>query len=143
MIFIISGSALLIFVCVNIYKASYYYYYIEDVAGVPGVGYDTGKISHRSKPREIMEYTKPMVLKLPSLQDRTYDVIHVLDMHSDVYKSYRFVKDAIVAEHEVSSRDFRHRQSDVWETETCKPMKEWQTTMFPSVSFSLFFVFVC
>ena len=56
--------------------------------------------------------------------------VQVLDPYMDHYKSYREIEGMPLKE--VTSRDFRHRQSDKWETEECKPMASWQTMQYPS-----------
>ena len=153
---LIGVSTLLIFVCVSLVKAISDYFPLS-----PNVRYTRKNNNNNwnNKPYSFKNVhlddtmIKPLVIKLnyndnaasSSNNNNSWKMMRqeeegekreeviMLDTYADVYKSYRNVPYAIVANLEVSSRDFYHRQSDKWVTEECKPMKEWQKTQFPSV----------
>ena len=59
-------------------------------------------------------------------------VVKPLNAYADVYKSFRSIGSHAVVDKPIGSKDWSYRQSDVWETDVCKPMGEWQTRQYPS-----------
>jgi len=59
-------------------------------------------------------------------------VVKPLNAYADVYKSFRSIGRHAIVDQPIGSKDWSFRQSDVWETDVCKPMGEWQTRQYPS-----------